>query len=571
MSYKNKLLSVLLCIFSASASLAGEMPVLPPGYAVASAHSLATNAGIEILAQGGNAFDAAIAVAAALAVVEPFDSGLGGGGFWLLHQAKKNRNTVIDSREVAPLAAHKDMFLDKHGEVIPGLSTNGGLAAAIPGEPAAFAYIAQHYGRLSLKQSLAPAIKLAREGFLVDYRLKQYSQRPDRLMFLREYASTAALFLNNNEPYAIGERLIQTDLANTLTALAEHGHKGFYEGKIAQQLVDGVNKAGGIWSLADLAAYQVKEREPLIGAFHNMLVVTIPPPSAGGVALLTMMNILSYHPLTTYTQPQWIHYVVEAMRLAYWQRDQFLADPDFVKIPLERLISAENAKQLNSLIPANKAIDSSILAAAPVHNEQEHTTHLSIIDAEGNRVAATLSLNYFFGSSVVAEGTGVLLNDGMDDFATKAGAPNVFGLVGSDINTIAPGKRPLSSMTPAFLETPGRLAIVGTPGGSRIPTMVLLASLIFNDGYGAISMTSGMRFHHQYLPDVIEFEPNTFTESVQTALKSMGYQLKPLEVYYGNMQAITWNKAQNLLTSTADPRSNGLAVVILNDGKKVKP
>lgn len=323
-----------------------------------------------------------------------------------------------------------------------------------------------------------------------------------------------------------------------------------------------MNKAGGIWTLDDLAHYQVKVRQPLIGAYHNMLIITAPPPSAGGVGLLTMLNILANYPLSTFSKIQWIHYIVESMRLAYWQRGEFLGDPDFIKIPLERLISATNAKQLSTLIPPTKAIASSILKGQPVKENSPNTTHFSIIDAEGNRVAATLTVNYIFGSSVVADGTGVLLNDEMDDFSSKPGVENVFGVVGSDKNAIAPGKRPLSSMTPTFLEMPGRVAILGTPGGSRIPTMVLIASLLFNDYSGAISMVSAMRFHHQYLPDVLQFEPDTFSPEIQEQLKAMGYKLMPLEQNYGDMQAITWDKQKNILTAASDPRGIGLSAKI---------
>ncbi|MCL9685269.1 gamma-glutamyltransferase [Legionella maioricensis] len=544
----------------------------PPGYAIASAHPLATNAGLEILAQGGNAFDAAVAVAATLAVVAPYHSGLGGGGFWLLHQEKNHKNIFIDGRETAPKKAKKNMYLGADGKVIPGLSLNGGLAAAIPGQPAALVYIAKNYGQLPLAKTLAPAIKLAKEGFLVDKQFRYFSMMDDRLSFLRKYPATAAIFLNNNQPYAIGERLIQTDLAKTLGLIATKGEQGFYTGEVAERLVHDVNAAGGIWTLDDLADYKIKIREPLVGAYHNMLIITAPPPSAGGVGLLTMLNILANYPLSSFPKLKWVHYLVESMRLAYWQRDQFLGDPDFITIPVNKLIAADNAKLLSTLISPDKAIDSKLLQGPPPSQEQANTTHFSIIDSEGNRVAATMTVNFIFGSSVVAKGTGVLLNDEMDDFSTKLGEQNVFGLVGSEKNIIAPGKRPLSSMTPTFLELPGRVAILGTPGGSRIPTMMLIASLIFNDSYGAISMVSAMRFHHQYLPDVIQFEPDTFSPAIQEGLKAMGYQLMPLNQNYGDMQAITWDKERNILTATSDPRNIGLAakVVTSSGGYGVK-
>jgi gamma-glutamyltranspeptidase/glutathione hydrolase len=299
-----------------------------------------------------------------------------------------------------------------------------------------------------------------------------------------------------------------------------------------------------------------------------MLIITAPPPSAGGIALLTMLNILSHQSLASLSKVKWIHYVAESMRLAYWQREEFLGDPDFVSVPVDKLISAENGKQLSRLIPADKAIPSSVLQGQkktnPIRTNSPSTTHISIIDAEGNRVAATMTINYIFGSSVVPEGTGVLLNDEMDDFSSKVGVENVFGIVGTDKNSIDPGKRPISSMTPTFLELPNRLAILGTPGGSRIPTMVLIGSLVFNDAFGAISMVSAMRFHHQYLPDVLQFEPDTFSPAIQEKLIAMGYHLMPLNQYYGDMQAITWDKQTNILTATSDPRNIGLAASIVD-------
>lgn len=555
----------LMCVSSLATPISSQTyNASPPGYAIASAHPLATNAGLEILNQGGNAFDAAVAVAATLAVVAPYHSGLGGGGFWLLHLEQEHKNIFIDGRETAPNAASRDMYLGADKKVLPELSLNGGLAAAIPGQPAALVYIAKNYGRLPLSQSLAPAIKIAEEGFLVDQQFRYFSLMGDRLTVLRKYPATAAVFLKNNQPYELGDRLVQTDLAHTLSLIAEKGEQGFYAGDIAKRLVQGVNAAGGIWTLEDLANYKIKLREPLVGAYHNMLIITAPPPSAGGVGLLTMLNILANYPVSSFSKLKWVHYVVESMRLAYWQRDQFLGDPDFINIPLEHLTSAENAKQLSTFINPDKALDSKVLQGSSATPKNTSTTHYSIIDAEGNRVSATTTVNFIFGSGVVAEGTGILLNDEMDDFSSKVGEKNVFGIAGSDKNAIAANKRPLSSMTPTFLELPGRVAILGTPGGSRIPTMVLLASLLFYDSYGAISMVSAMRFHHQYLPDIIQFEPDTFPPLIQEGLKAMGYQLAPLAQNYGDMQVITWDKESNVLTAASDPRNIGLAAKVVS-------
>ena len=535
----------------------------PDGYAVASAHPLATNAGLEMLAAGGNAFDAAIAVSAVLAVVAPYHSGLGGGGFWLLHQEALHQDTFIDGRETAPLASTKTMFLDKEGKPIPLLSLNGGLAAAIPGEPAALVLIAEQFGRLPLTQTLAPAIRLAESGFPVDFQLNRFLTMGDRIEQIKKHQGSVKVFLHDGKPYQTGEQLIQHDLARTLRLLAEKGHDGFYKGEIAERLVKAVNQAGGKWSMKDLALYKVKIRKPLHGTFHDMHIVTAPPPSEGGVNFLLMLQILSSYPLDTWSKVQWVHYVVESMRLSFWQVSQLLGDPDFVQIPIKSILSEKNKAYLQSFIKKDRATKSATLAQkTPPEASSDNTTHFSIIDKEGNRVSATLTINYIFGSSVVADGTGVLLNDEMDDFAIKPGTMNVYGLVGGQSNQIEPGKRPSSSMTPTFLETPGRVAILGTPGGSRIPTMVLLAALAFHDSFGAISMVSLMRFHHQYLPDQLQFEPDTFSKELQKELEHMGYQLAPLPEYFGDMQAITWDQKNHLLTAASDPRHIGLGAVV---------
>ena len=569
-SFRSASVKLTVCLaFFASMAFGVPLAEHPRGYAVASAHPLATNAGLEILAMGGNAFDAAVAVSAVLAVVEPYHSGLGGGGFWLLHQAKHNKNLFIDGRETAPQAASRDMFLDSQGNPIPDLSLNGGKASAIPGEPAALVFIAKQFGRLPLTTTLGPAIKLAENGFVIDHQLHYFLTMGDRSQQLQKYPASAAIFLHAGKPYQVGDRLIQRDLANTLRTLALEGRDGFYRGRVAAQLVKSVRKAGGVWTMRDLAEYQIKVREPLEGIFQGMRIITAPPPSAGGVALLTMLNILNDSPLSSFTKTQQIHRVVESMRLAYWQRTEFLGDPDVVNVPLNRLLSSKNTLYLRSLIKKDRATQNSSLKVHGQESEQHaNTTHFSILDEEGNRVAATLSINFIFGSSLVADGTGVLLNDEMDDFSVKPLSPNVFGLVGNEKNAIAPGKRPLSSMTPTFLEMPARIAILGTPGGSRIPTMVLLAALRFHDSFGAISMVSEMRFHHQYIPDWLQFEPDTFSPSLQEGLKRMGYHLAPLNQYYGDMQAITWDRTQNLITAASDPRHIGFAASIAEDNNK---
>jgi gamma-glutamyltranspeptidase/glutathione hydrolase len=554
---------LLLCVLAVGCTQQGDSGA-PHGAAIASAHPLATQAGMEILAAGGNAFDAAVAVSAVLAVVEPYSSGLGGGGFWLLHRASDGLETMVDGREKAPHAAHRDMYLDEQGDVVPGLSVNGALAAGIPGEPAALVHIARHYGRLSLKKSLAPAIRLAREGFEVE----EYYQRMVRLRLeaLQRDLQAAAIFLDDDAIPEVGHRIIQEDLASTLEAIAQRGNNGFYAGEVADRLVAGVKEAGGIWSLDDLADYKVVERDPVRGEYRGMAITSAAPPSSGGVALVGMLNMLGSFELDKLGWADRVHVTVEAMRRAYRDRAEFLGDRDFVDVPVGRLISREHAAQLSDSIDMNKATPSATLPGLGMADGGNDTTHFSVLDARGNRVAATLSINYPFGACVVPPGTGVLLNDEMDDFSAKPGVPNVYGLVGAEANAIAPGKRPLSSMSPTFVESADGVAILGTPGGSRIITMVLLGILDFADGRRPDSWVSLPRFHHQYLPDVVQFEPNTFDPSTLKTLAAKGHSLKPQSAW-GNMQAVYLDKKTGEVFAASDPRGIGTARVRSRHGK----
>ncbi|MEJ2593214.1 MAG: gamma-glutamyltransferase [Candidatus Thiodiazotropha sp.] len=530
-------------------------PAAGPGVAaVATAHPLATEAAHQILRQGGNAFDAAVAASAVLAVVEPYSSGIGGGGFWLLHREADGFEIMVDGRERAPLAANRDLFLDAKGEVVPRLSIDGALAAGIPGEPAALAHIAKKYGRLPFGQALEPAIRIAREGFPVDEHYRRMATW--RLEVLRKSADAASIFLQQGEVPEKGYLIRQPALAQTLERLAQSGEAGFYQGETANRLVAGVKAAGGIWSLDDLAAYKVVEREPVRGSYMGLKITSAAPPSSGGVALITMLNILQGFDLPAVAEPQRTHLIVEAMRRAYRDRAEYLGDPDYVDVPVAALIHPWYAAGLARDIQMDKA--SSSLGNLDLQ-EGHHTTHFSILDKEGNRVAATLSVNYPFGSGVVAPGTGVLLNDEMDDFSASPGVPNVYGLVGGEANAIAGGKRMLSSMSPTFVEDDGQVAVLGTPGGSRIITMVLLGILDMAQGKGPHDWVSRPRFHHQYLPNRIEFEPDAFSETLQSALKKMGHHLHRLDHRYGNMQAVYWNKRTGKVEAASDPRGIGQA------------
>lgn len=536
----------------------------PPAMAVASADPRATQAGIDILKKGGNAFDAAVAVSAVLAVVEPFHSGIGGGGFWLLHTANNGKNIFIDGREQAPMAAHEKMYQDEKGNVVEGLSLNGPLAAAIPGEPAAMAYIAKHYGNLPLSVDLAAAIALAEHGFKANLLYEQIVNVGDRVEVLNRYPSSRKIFLKNGKAPKQGDLIVQKDLAQTLRLFAEKGHDGFYKGEVAKKLVKSVREAGGIWTMNDLAQYQLKLRTPLVGHYKDSEIITAPPPSAGGIAILTMLNILSAYDLPKLSESSRLHYVIEAMRLAYWDRSQYLGDPDYVKVPVQKLTSMAHANQLRRFIQKDKATSSASLSAKGLvfEDSSPNTTHFSIIDGQGNRVAATLSVNYLFGSSFVADGTGVLLNDEMDDFSSKPGAANVFGLVGHSANQIEGGKRPLSSMAPTFLVSKKRVGIIGTPGGSRIPTMILWGILEYAQGKPPLAWVSKPRIHHQYLPDVVQMEPDALSADMQKQLLAMGYHLLQLAKVFGDMQAVEWDKSSNKVFAASDPRHVGLAEVI---------
>ncbi len=539
---------------------AAEAAAVPHKGAVASAHPLASEAGEQMLARGGNAFDAAIAVAAALAVVEPTSSGIGGGGFFLLHRSSDGLDTMIDAREKAPGAARPDMYLDRQGNPIEHASTDGALAAAIPGEPAGFEYLARHYGKLPLTVSLAPAIRLAREGFPLYEKLRGAIEFKRSALLNSPDAARAFLTPTGDVPQ-LGAPIKQPELANTIEAIASQGAAGFYTGRIAQDLVDGVRAGGGIWTLQDLAAYRVVERKPLIGEYHGARIVSASPPSSGGVALLDALHILSGYDLKSLDSATRKHFVVEAMQRAYRDRAVYLGDPDFVTMPIAELTSADYAAGQRTSIRPDKAMPSDFLPGIVTAPGGQDTTHFSVLDAEGNRVAATITVNLFFGGGVVVPKTGVLLNDEMDDFSIKPGTPNSFGLVGNAENAIAPNKRPLSSMTPSFIETPRGLMIIGSPGGSYIISMVILGTLNYLDGMSAAQIVADPRYHHQYLPDVIEYEPGAFTESEIARLQGMGHKLEQARHRWGNMEVITWDFASGKVEAASDPRGAGAGLV----------
>jgi gamma-glutamyltranspeptidase/glutathione hydrolase len=577
-SFRHSLVVLLIgwsSLLFADGAVPAASPPAPPQSAVATSHPLATEAGLLMLSMGGNAFDAAVAVTAVLGVVEPHGSGLGGGGFYLLHRAADARDVMLDARERAPLAAGPDMYLDAAGKVIPGKSMNGVHSAAIPGIPAGLEHLARHYGRLPLKTTLAPAIQHARNGFSVDEHYNYYVKF--RLKTLRQNRLAAAMFLHNGNLPPNGHVIRQPELAATLEVLADKGMRAFYEGDIAQRLLKGVRDAGGIWSPEDLRGYRIIERRPVVGRYHDLTVTSVAPPSSGGVALLTMLNILEGYKLETLKPELRTHLVIEAMRRAYRDRAEYLGDPDFVRVPVQHLSSQLHAARLRQDIDLDQATPSLLLeeTQGTPGGDGVNTTHFSILDEDGNRVAATLSINYPFGSTFMAPGTGILLNDEMDDFSVKPGLPNAYGLVGAAANAIAPGKRPLSSMSPTFVESERGLVILGTPGGSRIINMVLLAVLDYAAGGNADSMTALRRYHHQYLPDEVQYEKNTFSEEQLALLKEMGHVLKQHKYLYGNLQVVHWDRQQGRVEASSDPRGVGKATVVsfrnLRDQAQQKP
>ncbi len=528
--------------------------------AIASAYPLASQAGQEIFAAGGNAFDAAVAVSAALAVVEPSSSGLGGGGFYLLHRQSDGFETMVDAREKAPGRASRDMYLDKAGNAVDNASIAGSLASAIPGEPAAFEYLARKYGKLSLKQDLQPAIRLARQGFPLYARLQGGISYKREVLQRSRGAAQAFLTADGSVP-EVGTVIKQPDLANTLEAIAEQGAKGFYAGRVAADLVAGVQADGGIWTLEDLAAYRVVERKPLIGEYHGARIVSASPPSSGGIAVIDALNILAGFDLHRYDSATQKHLVIEAMRRAYRDRAIYLGDPDFVKMPLAQLASRDYAAGQRSSIRTDKAMPSDLLPGIESEPQGMQTTHFSVLDAEGNRVAATISINLFFGTGYMPPKTGVLLNNTMDDFSTKPGRPNEFGLVGATANAIAPNKRSLSSMSPTFVETQKGMMIVGSPGGSLIISMVLLGTLNYLDGMSAAEIVKYPRYHHQYLPDEVDYEQGALTDTEIKELQGMGHSLKVSGRKWGNMQVITWDFASGKVEAASDPRGEGVGLV----------
>lgn len=543
-----------------------QAPARPRQAAVASANSYATDAGLEVLAAGGNAFDAAVAVSATLGLVEPESSGLGGGGFFLL-RTDDGREVFVDARERAPMAASRDMYLDADGNADRSRAVDGATAAAIPGLPAALVHVAGRYGRLPLGESLKPAIRLARQGW--KFGAKNHAMLAFKTRVMARSPGAAALFLPGGKSPEIGALMRNPDYARVLERLARDGADSFYEGAFARRLVDGVGKAGGIWSLQDLAGYTVVERDPIRLRHRQFEIVTAPPPSSGGIALAQILNILDGYDYPSMARADRIHLQAEAMRRAYRDRSIYLGDPDHVAMPLKTLMHPAYAAGLRAGINPGRATPSELLPGVGQHAERPDTSHFSIIDGRGNLAAVTQTVNLPYGSGFVVPGTGFVLNNEMDDFSVKAGVPNAFGLVGEDANAIAPGRRPLSSMTPSFLIGDDRIAAIGTPGGSRIITMVLLGLLELMDGQSAQAAAALPRYHHQYLPDEISAEPGALDADTIAALETKGHSIRQMDRTWGNMQVVVWDLPTGQVQAGSDPRWEGVGKGALGEALEV--
>ena len=538
------------------------LPVIARHGMVVAQEGTAARVGLAILKSGGNAVDAAVATALALAVTLPRAGNLGGGGFMLIHLAKGDKTVAIDYREVAPATTRADVFLDDKSNAVPRLSRETGLAVGVPGTVAGLTWALERYGsgKFPLSALAAPAEALARDGIPVEQDLADALAQATRL---RHWPSSAAIFSHKDgTPLGHGDVLTQTDLADTLATIGREGAKGFYEGAVAGKIAAAVRAAGGAMTTDDLAGYRALEREPVRGTYRGHTIVSMPPPSSGGVHVIELLNILEGFPLAAQgaLSAATIHDMAEAEKLAYADRAAYLGDPAVVDVPVKGLVSKAYATKLRGLIEPGRAKPASEIAAVdPAPYESEQTTHFSIVDADGNAVANTYTLNLSFGVGLVADGTGVLLNNELDDFAAKPGAPNAFGLTGGKANAPGPRKRPLSSMTPTMMFKDGKLELVtGSPGGSTIITTVLQLILDTVDfGMNIATATETPRVHDQLLPDKLFVEQGLSPDTLGL-LRAQGYMVAPRDAW-GSAESISI--AGGLLAGASDPRQRGTLAI----------
>jgi gamma-glutamyltranspeptidase/glutathione hydrolase len=558
LTYSIFALLILLFGFSESAS---RRPVKALNGMVVSSDSLATQVGVEILKKGGNAVDAAVAVGFALAVTYPQAGNIGGGGFMVIRMA--NGETVtIDFREKAPMKASENMFLDENGNFVPEKSQVGHLSVGVPGSVAGLLLALEKYGTMSRREVLEPAIELAEKGFIVNEGLANAFK--NAFEHFKKFPSTMRYFSKNGQPYSAGDRLVQKDLAKVLKLIRDKGRDGFYKGKVADLIVEEMKRGGGLITYEDLENYQPVLRKPVVGNYRGYEIISMGPPSSGGVCLIELLNILENFDLKKYGfgSSYTIHYLVEAMKRVYADRAEYLGDPDFVQIPLDKLLSKEYAKELASEIDTFYATPSSrIIRSVSPTSEGVHTTHYSVVDRWGNVVAVTTTINSYFGSMVAVDGAGFFLNNEMDDFSAKPGAPNQFGLLGSKANSIQPGKRMLSSMTPTIVLKNGKpFLVLGSPGGSTIITSVLQVILnVVDFGMNIQEAVDSPRIHHQWYPDQIFFERRGLPRDVIENLERRGHKLVERAGYQGEVQAILIDE-NGVKYGAVDPRGYGLAM-----------
>lgn len=556
------LFAAALALAPAAAIAASRYPARAANGMVASAHPSATAAGVDMMRRGGNAVDAAVAAALVAGVVEPYSAGIGGGGFMLVRDGRTGEIVVIDYRETAPAAATRDMYLDPSGNVIPAASDIGHRAVAVPGTVVGLHEAHRRYGRLKWRTVVAPAIQAAARGFAVDEKYRALASQ--ELVRLRANAEAARIFLAPGGAVPpLGAIIRQPDLARTLRRVASRGPAGVQDGPVAEAIAREMESAGGLVTLDDLRAYKPRTTTPVVSQFRDYQVVTMPPPSSGGVHLAQMLNIIEHDPIEQWgwNSSRTIHLLAESMRRAYADRAEFLGDPAFVKVPVGGLISDAYAAQLRLQLDPNRATPSTVVRhGEPPRFESDHTTHLCTIDREGYAVSLTQTINYTFGSGVVAPGTGILLNNEMDDFSAKPGVPNLYGLVGGEANAIAPGKVPLSSMTPTIVLRDGRpVLVVGSPGGARIITTILnvvLNNLVF--GMDPQEAVDAPRIHHQWLPDELRVEPRGISADTRAALEALGHKVSE-QPEFGNAMAIGVDPDTGEFLGAADGRGVGAA------------
>jgi gamma-glutamyltranspeptidase / glutathione hydrolase len=562
-----KTLIVAFTLFLAFSSIpapraASKEPVRAQHGMVASTSEVASAIGAEIMKRGGNAVDAAVAVGLALAVVWPSAGNLGGGGFLLVRLAN-GKSEVIDYRERAPLAATRDMYLDASGNVIKDSSIVGYKAIGVPGTVAGMALAEQRYGKLKWTDVVEPALKLATDGFVLNHITAGSMMRSAKL--LAQFADSNRIFLRDGDYYKEGDLFVQPELAATLARLKDKGPRDFYEGETARMIVQDVKSHGGLLTAEDLKQYEPTIRQPLTGAYRGYQIITMPPPSSGGAVLLEELNMLEHYNLSEmgHNSSDYLHVLTEVMRRAFADRAAYMGDTDFVKVPIAGMTSKKYAADLVKTIdPVNATPSSDVRARNATAYESPETTHYTIIDAEGNAASNTYTLNNSFGSGVTAHGTGILLNDEMDDFTSKPGSPNMFGLLQSEANAIAPRKRPLSAMTPTIVLKDGKLFFaIGSPGGPTIISTVLQVILNVTDFKMNLQQAiDAPRFHHQWMPDYLAWEPFGLNQDTKLAMEKRGYKFAPKAGNMGDAEGVMIEEATGVRLGASDPRLGGVPV-----------